>query len=70
MDVHFRPAQPDLGTYFLRAAQFNPSVGGCELTYSLEVMLGTPIPTATPTSTLTPTPSRLFLPLIVRGAES
>ena len=29
------------GTYFLKVAQFNPSTGGCELTWLLEVISGT-----------------------------
>ncbi len=54
----------DTGTYFLKAAQFNPDVGGCELTYLLEVMHGTP----TPTGTLTPTPSwKIYLPLVMKN---
>jgi hypothetical protein len=47
----------DTGTYFLKAAQFNPTVGGCELIYLLEVIHGTPTPTATPTPTPTATPA-------------
>jgi len=49
----------DAGTYFLKVAQFNPAVGGCELTYLLEVMRGIPTPTPLPVS-------RTHLPLIVR----
>jgi hypothetical protein len=58
---------PDLGTYFLKAAQFNPSASGCELTYSLEVMLGTP--TATPTPTPRPSPYSIYLPLVLRSGS-
>ena len=51
------------GTYFLKAAQFNPNVGGCELIYLLEVLHGTPIPTSTPT----PTPRwKIYLPLVMK----
>ena len=60
----------DMGTYFLKAAQFNPDVGGCELTYLLEVMRGMPTPTGTPTPTSTPvvTPAyRVYLPLVLKG---
>lgn len=50
------------GTYFLRVAQFNPAIGGCELTYLLEVIRGTPTPTPTPTPTSTPTATRTPTP--------
>jgi oligopeptide transport system substrate-binding protein len=66
----------DAGTYFLKAAQFNPAMGGCELTYLLEVMQGSLTPTGTPTQSPTPTNTptqtptatlyRLYLPLILK----
>ena len=60
----------DTGTYFLKAAQFNPAVGGCELTYLLEVMLSTPMPTATPTPTGTVAPPihQTYLPIVLMGS--
>jgi hypothetical protein len=55
----------DTGTYFLKAAQFNPDVGGCELTYLLEVThaADTPTPTASPTVP----PYQVFLPIIMKN---
>ena len=47
----------ETGTYFLKAAQFNPNVGGCELTYLLEVMHSTP----------TPPTNLIYLPIVVKG---
>jgi hypothetical protein len=46
---------PAAGTYFLRVAQFNPQIGGCALTYRLEVRRGAPL--------LTP---EVFLPIVTR----
>jgi len=46
------------GTYFLKAAHFNPEAGGCSMTYELAVERITP----TPTPTLIP----LYLPLMVK----
>lgn len=65
---------PDVGTYFLKVAQFNPHVGGCQVTCLLEVIRSTPTPTATPVPTWTPTPTAtatviygLYLPLLLWG---
>ena len=49
---------PASGTYFLKAAHFNPEAGGCNMTYELAVERVTP----TPTPTLIP----LYLPLMVK----
>jgi len=52
---------PADGTYYVRVAQFNPEVGGCDFSYGLNVSLSpapptpTPTPMATPTATATPT---------------
>jgi len=56
------------GTCFVQIAQFSPNAGGCDLIYSLEVTLGTPVPTATHTCTPTGVPGsrRLYLPLVLR----
>jgi len=50
---------PADGTYFVEAAQFDPSTGGCEFTYGLNVSLlpATATPTATPTDVATATPT-------------
>jgi formylglycine-generating enzyme required for sulfatase activity len=51
------------GTYFVKTGQFNPSAGGCGLTYWLEVnRLSTPTPTSTPSPTPTATPTRTPTP--------
>ena len=44
------------GTYFVKAMPFGTQIGGCDVTYDLEVT-GVPAPTPTPTVTNTPTPS-------------
>lgn len=48
---------PADGTYFVKVAQFDPEVGGCDVSYRLNVSLlpATPTPTATATATPTPT---------------
>ncbi len=46
------------GVYFVKVAQFDPSAGSCALTYDLEVLRGTPTPTALPSSPV-------YLPLII-----
>ena len=51
------------GTYFLKVAQFNPNIGGCELTYLLEVIHGT----ATATPTATPPASAIYLPIVLKN---
>jgi hypothetical protein len=58
------------GTYFLKVAQFNQAVGGCELTYLLEVTRSAPMPTATPTptGTVAPPTHQTHLPLVVKGS--
>jgi hypothetical protein len=57
------------GTYLLKVAQYNPTIGGCELTYLLEVIHGTPTatPTATPTGTVTPPANVVYLPLVLKS---
>jgi hypothetical protein len=59
---------PESGNYFMRVAQYNPSIGGCHITYDLSVQRtgGTPTVTATPTRTPTRMPHINVLPLIVR----
>jgi len=57
----------DTGMHFLKVAQFNPNVGGCELTYLLEVTHGTPMPTVTPTATVTPPANLIYLPLVLKN---
>ena len=47
---------PASGTYFLKAAHFNPAAGACDMTYELVVAR----------TDLTPTPVSLYLPLIVK----
>ncbi len=49
---------PANGTYFLKAANFNPDAGGCAMTYDLV--------TERITATSTPTPVPLYLPMIVQ----
>jgi hypothetical protein len=44
------------GTYFVKAAPFGMQIGGCSVTYDLEVT-SVPVPTPTPTVTNTPTPT-------------
>jgi len=44
------------GTYFVKAAHFSAQIGGCNITYDLEVS-GAPPPTPTPTVTNTPIPT-------------
>ena len=46
---------PASGTYFLKAAHFNPEAGGCDMTYELAVAR----------TGLTPTPVSLYLPLMM-----
>jgi len=57
---------PADGTYFVKAAQFNPAVGGCEFSYSLNISFlpatATPTSTATATSTATPTATSTAIP--------
>lgn len=54
------------GTYFVKAAQFSPAVGGCEFSYSLNISLlpstATPTSTPGPTPTATPTATRTSTP--------
>ncbi len=57
---------PETGTYFLRVAQKSPAVGGCGITYQIEVRTWVPTPTPTPTPTLA---KRGWLPLIRRSYE-
>ncbi|MCP4168938.1 MAG: DNRLRE domain-containing protein [Chloroflexi bacterium] len=49
---------PANGTYFLKAANFNPDTGGCAMTYDLAA--------ERITATSTPTPVPLYLPMIVQ----
>ncbi len=49
---------PASGTYFLKAAHFNPEAGGCAMTYELAVERITPTPTQTP--------APLYLPLMLQ----
>ncbi len=44
------------GTYFVKAAPFGSQIGGCDVTYDLEISAA-PVPTPTPTVTNTPTPT-------------
>ena len=55
---------PTTGTYFLKVANFDPSLGGCAMTYGLAVIRipGTP----TPTPTKEPVNYRLFVPMLRR----
>ncbi|MGQ9715329.1 MAG: PPC domain-containing protein, partial [Anaerolineae bacterium] len=45
------------GTYYVKVAQFNPGVGGCDFSYGLNVSLAPTTPTPTATATATPTPT-------------
>lgn len=45
---------PATGTYYLKAAQLNPTIGGCEFTYALGVRIAPPIV------------RRAFLPVVMR----
>ncbi|MBC7224292.1 MAG: hypothetical protein H5T59_08485, partial [Anaerolineae bacterium] len=54
------------GDYFILIRQKNPTAGGCEYTYNLEVTGR--VPTKTPTPTATPVAVRTyFLPWVARG---
>ena len=73
--IDWSPLAP--GEYFVLVYQKYPAVGGCDVTYALEVTgripTKTPSPTGTPTSTGTPTPTatpptvhNAFLPWVAR----
>ena len=49
------------GTYFVEAAPFGTQIGGCDVTYELEVASAS-VPTPTPTATNTPTPTSTSTP--------
>ncbi|MGQ9516832.1 MAG: DNRLRE domain-containing protein [Anaerolineae bacterium] len=57
---------PETDTYFLRVEQKSPAVGGCSITYQVEVRTWVPTPTPTPTPTLA---KRGWLPLIRKSTE-
>ena len=57
---------PASGVYFAAVSQFNPAVGGCDITYDILVREMTPAPTLTPTATPTRGARKAFLPLIRR----
>lgn len=48
---------PADGTYYVKVAQFDPGVGGCDFSYGLNVSLALATPTPTATATATPTPT-------------
>lgn len=50
---------PATGTYFLKAANLDPGVGGCDLTYELAGQVIEPTPT--------PTPIHVWLPLVMKS---
>ena len=50
---------PIAGTYFLKAAHFNPGAGNCAMTYTLAAQIASPTP-----STPTPVQQRNYLPLL------
>ena len=57
---------PETGTYFLRVEQKSPAVGGCSITYQIEVRTWVPTPTPTPTPTLA---KRGWLPLVIKDVQ-
>jgi hypothetical protein len=57
---------PASGVYFAAVSQFNPAVGGCDITYDILVREITPAPSPTPTATPTRGAQRACLPLIWR----
>ena len=59
---------PESGNYFVRVAQYNASIGGCDITYDLSVERSDPTPAATATRTASPTRMAHInaLPLIER----
>ena len=64
--LEFTSAQTD--TYFVRVSQKSASVGGCSITYLLEMRTWLPTYTPTPTSTGTPTlPPRVWLPVLLKS---
>ena len=48
------------GTYFVKAAPLDPGIGGCDVTYDIEVTSALVTPTPTNTATTSPTPQRRF----------
>lgn len=60
---------PDSGTYFMLVSEYNPAVGGCDITYDLSAarIEPTAVPTVTRTPTATRAPHINVLPFIVRG---
>jgi len=53
---------PSAGSYFVRVRLFDPTQGGCDWTYEIEVKGYEPTPTPTPTSTPTATPTETPTP--------
>jgi hypothetical protein len=54
-------------TYFVKATDLNPQIGGCDMWYAIEIVEApvTPTPTPTPTPTATPATCYGYLPLVI-----
>ena len=59
---------PETDTYYVRVSQKYSGVGGCDITYLLEMRTWLPTYTPTPTATSTPTlPARAHLPVLLKA---